>query len=125
MGSDWAAMLKNDQINEVIAAARRRLQALQLPPDDPLEKQIAFFENHQAKMRYKTYRDQGLFYGSGVIEGGCKCVIGQRLKESGMFWTESGATSVLNLRLAFKSNRWDECWNRLHHSDYLKIKIAV
>ena len=125
MGSDWAAMLKNDQINEVIAAARRRLQALQLPPDDPLEKQIAFFEHHQDKMRYKTYRDQGLFYGSGVIEGGCKCVIGQRLKESGMFWTEAGATSVLNLRLALKSNRWDECWNRLHHSDYLKIKIAV
>jgi len=125
MVSDWAAMLKNDQINEVIAAARRRLQDLQLPPDDPLEKQIAFFEHHQAKLRYKTYRDQGLFYGSGVIEGGCKCVIGQRLKESGMFWTESGATSVLNLRLALKSNRGDECWNRLHHSDYLKIKIAV
>jgi len=125
MVSNWAAMLKNDQINEVIAAARRRLQDLQLPPDDPLEKQIAFFEHHQDKMRYKTYRDQGLFYGSGVIEGGCKCVIGQRLKESGMFWTESGATSVLNLRLALKSNRWDECWNRLHHSDYLKIKIAV
>jgi hypothetical protein len=125
MVADWAAMLKHDQINEVIAAARRRLQDLQLPPDDPLEKQIAFFENHQAKMRYKTYRDQGLFYGSGVIEGGCKSVIGQRLKESGMFWTESGATSVLHLRLALKSNRWDECWNRLHHSDYLKIKIAA
>jgi len=121
----WTAMLKNDQISEVIAAARCRLQDLQLPPDDPLEKQIAFFENHQAKMRYKTYRDQGLFYGSGVIEGGCKSVVGQRLKESGMFWTQSGATSVLNLRLALKSNRWDECWNRLNHSDYLKIKIAA
>ena len=118
-------MLKNDQINEVIAAAHRRLQDLQLPPDDPREKQIAFFENHQTKMRYKTYRDQGLFYGSGVIEGGCKSVIGQRLKESGMFWTKSGAPSVLNLRLALKSNRWDECWNRLHQSDYLKIKIVA
>ena len=29
----------------------------------------------------KTYRDQGFFYGSGVIDGGCKSVIGQRLKE--------------------------------------------
>jgi len=125
MISEWTAMLKQDQINEVIAAARRRREDLQPPPDDPLEKQIAFFENHQAKMRYKTYRDQGLFYGSGVIEGGCKSVIGQRLKESGMFWTEAGATSVLNLRLALKSNRWDECWNRLNHSDYLKIKIAA
>jgi hypothetical protein len=49
----------------------------------------------------------------------------QRLKESGMYWTETGATSVLNLRLALKSNRWDECWGRLHNSDYLKIKLAA
>lgn len=121
----WTEMLKNDQIGEVIAAARRRLVDLGPQPDDSLEKQIAFFEHHQDKMRYKTYRDQGLFYGSGVIEGGCRSVIGQRLKESGMFWSETGATSVLDLRVALKSNRWDECWNRLHNSDYLKIKVAA
>jgi Uncharacterised protein family (UPF0236) len=121
----WTAMLKNDQIGEVIAALRRRRNDLGPPPDDPLEKQIAYFERYQDKMLYKTYRDQGLFYSSGVVEGGCKSVIGQRLKESGMFWTEAGATSVLRLRLALKSNRWDECWNRLNHSDYLKIKLAA
>ncbi len=133
LGSPWAArmeltwtgMVKNDQIGEVIAAARRRLDDLGPQPDAALEKQIAYFEHHQDKMLYKTYRDQGLFYGSGVIEGGCKSVIGQRLKESGMFWTETGATSVLTLRLALKSNRWDECWDRLNNSNYLKIKIAA
>ena len=77
------------------------------------------------KRRYKTYREQGLFYGSGVIEGGCKSVIGQRLKESGMFWTEPGATSVLTLRLAQKSYRWDECWDRLHDSHYLNFRAAA
>jgi hypothetical protein len=124
MADTWTAMLKNDQVGEVIAAARRRRQDLGPPPQDALEKQIAYFEHHQDKMRYKTYRQQGLFYGSGVIEGGCKSVIGQRLKESGMFWTQAGATSVLHLRLALKSNRWDECWDRLHNSHYLKIKAA-
>lgn len=125
MAQTWTALLKNDQIDEVLAAARRRRADLEAPPEDPLQKQIAYFENHQDKMRYKTYRDQGLFYGSGVVEGGCKSVIGQRLKESGMFWTQAGASSVLNLRLALKSNRWDECWNRLHNSHYLKIKLAA
>jgi len=125
MAQTWTAMLKNDQIGEVIGAARRRRQDLGPPLDDTLEKQIAYFAHHQDKMLYKTYRAQGLFYGSGVVEGGCKSVIGQRLKESGMFWTQAGATSVLNLRLALKSNRWDECWNRLHNSDYLKIKLAA
>lgn len=121
----WTAMLKNDQIDQVIAAARRRLGDLIPPPDEGLEKQIAYFEHHRDKMFYKTYRQQGLFYGSGVIEGGCKSVIGQRLKESGMFWTQTGASSILNLRLALKSHRWDECWNRLHNSNYLKAKPAA
>ena len=125
MASTWTAMLKNDQIVEVLAAAHRRLENMELPEDNPLKKQIAYFEHHQDKMLYKTSRDQGLFYGSGVIEGGCKSVIGQRLKESGMFWTEAGAASVLNLRLALKSNRWDECWNRLNNSNYLKIRVAA
>jgi hypothetical protein len=125
MKQTWKGMLKNDQIGEIIAAARRRLADLGPQADDCLEKQIAFFENHQDKMRYKTYRDQGLFYGSGVIEGGCRSVVGQRLKESGMFWTQTGATSVLDLRIALKSNRWDECWNRLNNSEYLKIKVAA
>ena len=71
------------------------------------------------------WRSNPLFCGSGVIEGGCKSLIGQRLKESGMFWTAAGATSVLNLRLALKSNRWDECWARLNHSNYLKVKRAA
>jgi hypothetical protein len=31
-----------------------------------------------------------LFVGSGVIEAGCKTVLG-RLKQSGMFWTVRGA----------------------------------
>ena len=125
MAQTWTAMLKNDQIGEVIAALRHRLKDLGSTPDNALEKQIAYFERYQDKMLYKTYRDQGLFYGSGVVEGGCKSVIGQRLKESGMFWTQAGATSVLHLRLTLKSNGWDECWNRLHHSDYLKIKLAA
>lgn len=121
----WKDMLKNDQVSEVIAAARRRLQDLGPQTDDSLEKQIAYFENQQSRMLYKTYRDQGLFYGSGVVEAGCKAVIGQRLKESGMFWTETGATHVLALRCALKGHRWDECWDRINDSNYLKIKLAA
>lgn len=121
----WTAMLKNDQVDEVIAAARRRRQDLGSPPEEALEKQIACFEHHQDKMRYKTYREQGLFYGSGVIEGGGKSVIGQRLNESGRFWTEQGATSVLTLRLALKSHRGDEGSDRLHDSHYLNLRAAA
>jgi len=39
------------------------------------------------------------FVGSGVIEAGCKPIIGSRCKQSGMFWTVRGANSILALRL--------------------------
>lgn len=125
MESTWADMIRNDEVLKVIAAARRRLQQLKPKADKPLETQIAYFEHHQHRMLYKTYRQSGLFCGSGVVEAGCKAVIGQRLKNSGMFWTESGAKSVLDLRCALKSNRWDECWNRLHQSERLKIRAVA
>lgn len=125
MKEKWQEMLENDQVGDVIAAARQRLKTLGSEDRDTLEKQIAYFENQQSRMLYKTYREQGLFCGSGVIEAGCKTVIGQRLKQSGMFWTENGATNVVTLRCALKSHRWDESWDRLHNSDYLKIKVAA
>ncbi|HEY6342295.1 MAG TPA: hypothetical protein VIY49_12445, partial [Bryobacteraceae bacterium] len=46
------------------------------------------------------------FVGSGVIEAGCKTVIGQRLKQSGMFWTVSGANSILALRCQHLNGRF-------------------
>jgi len=36
-------------------------------------------------MGYPQFRSQKLFVGSGVIEAGCKTVIGSRVKRSGMF----------------------------------------
>lgn len=125
MEETWEQMLRNDQVQDVIAAAARRRQELGPPPDDSLARQIAYFEKHKDKMLYRTYREQGLFYGSGVVEGGCRAVIGQRLKESGMRWGEQGAANVAVLRCALMSNRWDECWDRVHDSGYLRLAEAA
>ena len=125
MKQQWTEMLHNDQVADVIASARHRLKALGPQPDDSLNTQIAYFEHHRHRMLYKTYRDAGLFYGSGVIEAGCRAVIGQRLKNSGMFWTQTGGKSVLDLRCLLKSNRWDQGWNDLHQSERLTIRLAA
>ena len=42
-----------------------------------------------------------------------------------MFWTEAGATSVLSLRIVLKSNRRDECCERLNQSAYLLVQLAA
>jgi len=49
-------------------------------------------------MRYAKLRDQHLFVGTGVIEAGCKALIGSRCKQSGMFWTVRGANAIPALR---------------------------
>jgi len=59
---------------------------------DPTDKAIDYFQTNRQRMRYADFRRQGLFVGSGVIEAGCKTIIGQRLKRSGMHWTVQAPT---------------------------------
>ena len=61
-------------------------------------------------MQYGTFRRQGFFIGSGVVEAGCKTVIGARCKQSGMFWGKPGAENILALRCIHASRRLDQFW---------------
>lgn len=67
-----------------------------------------YFETNKERMRYPKFRHQHLFVGSGVIEAGCKTVIGSRLKQSGMFWTVRGANAILALRCCYFNNRFED-----------------
>jgi hypothetical protein len=69
-----------------------------------------YFANNVARMNYPSFRKQHLFVGSGVIEAGCKTVIGHRLKQSGMFWTVNGANAILALRCSHLNGRFEDYW---------------
>ncbi len=105
----WRAMLLKDLLQEVLAQARKDLPDIP-GPRSAAEKQIAYFESNSARMTYASFRSQGLFIGSGVVEAGCKTVVGKRLKNSGMFWSVKGAQNVLDLRTFLLSNRFDDLW---------------
>jgi hypothetical protein len=68
-----------------------------------------YFESHKERMRYPEFRKRGLFVGSGIIEAGCKTVLG-RLKQSGMFWTVRGANAIIALRCCQLSGRFEDYW---------------
>ena len=76
-------------------------------------KEIRFFNSNAQRMRYASYRAQGLFVGSGVVEAGCKSVVGGRLKRPGMFWSCRGAHAVLQARCSILSRRYDSDWEDL------------
>jgi hypothetical protein len=77
---------------------------------DELDTALGYFENNAPRMRYKWFRSRGLFIGSGAVESGCKAVIGQRLKMSGMHWTVAGADAITTLRCQQASRPEDRIW---------------
>ena len=72
--------------------------------------EIGYFEGNKVRMRYPEFRHQHLFVGSGVIEAGCRTVIGQRLKQSGMFWTVRRANDIIALRCCQLNGRFEDYW---------------
>ncbi|MCZ2073893.1 MAG: ISKra4 family transposase [Bryobacterales bacterium] len=84
------------------------------PASEELAKSVGneaeYFERNAERMRYPAFRTQGLFVGSGVIEAGCKTIIGHRLKQSGMFWTVHGANAIIALRCCRLSRRFEDYW---------------
>ncbi len=73
---------------------------------------LGYFEDNRQRMRYAEFRAQGLCVGSGVVEAGCKTVVGERCKRSGMRWTVSGANAILALRSCVVSGRYEDYWER-------------
>jgi hypothetical protein len=106
----WERWLWAGDVSRLLKTARRRgpTPAAHLP--DAVSTELAYFEKNRARMRYRQFRDHGLFIGSGVVEAGCKTVVGQRAKQSGMRWTEAGLLAVLHTRCALLSGRFDAFW---------------
>jgi hypothetical protein len=105
---EWLAeqqdLLLCDQLETVIANI-----ALQTCKGEAKSKQqalLTYYGNNVKRMRYGSFKAQGLLIGSGAIEAAHRHVIGHRLKLSGQRWTKQGAQQIANLRVAKKSNQW-------------------
>jgi hypothetical protein len=105
----WWTDLDQGKVEKILFEARKAL-----PEDAETRKkagtEINYLEKNKERMRYSEFRAQGFFVGSGVVEAGCKTVIGQRLKQSGMEWSLRGANAIIALRCVMKSNRFEDYW---------------
>jgi hypothetical protein len=101
--------LDDGKVEDIMIAIR---QCSTLPGCDKAvcKREMGYFIKNKDRMRYADFRRRGLFVGSGVLEAGCRTVIGQRLKHSGMHWTVRGANSIIALRCNIMSNRWEDFW---------------
>lgn len=109
----WMALCLNRLDGGKIEALVKILRDLRPESADlrtTVKNEADYFERNRERMRYPAFRAQGLFVGSGVVEAGCKTVIGSRLKRSGMYWTVRGANAIIALRCNRLSRRFEDYW---------------
>ncbi len=111
----WASA-RSEQLDdgdvEAVVTSMKRLRPRQNNAGKEVRKAINYFQTNKERMRYAKFRQQGLFVGSGVVEAGCKIVVGLRLKQSGMRWTVNHANAIIALRCCQLSRRWEEFWEQ-------------
>jgi len=105
----WRERLEAGDIGRLVRQVGKQLPA-SAPSKKSMLKQLRYFENNAPQMRYAEYRERKFFVGSGVVEAGCRTVIGQRLKQSGMRWSVDGANAIMALRCCILSDRFEDFW---------------
>ena len=102
--------LLDEGIIEDLVASLRSIVSSNPELAEKIRIESEYFQKNTARMRYPEFRAQHLFVGSGVIEAGCKAIIGSRCKQSGMFWTVRGANAILALRCCHFNGRFEDYW---------------
>jgi hypothetical protein len=106
-GKRWAKThcdrLKTNGPQSLLKALSRRKPKTE-EQKEALRLEMGYFKTHRRRMNYPKYLAKGLMIGSGPVESACKIVVGQRLKQAGMRWSEKGADAILALRTAVLSN---------------------
>jgi len=111
LGEHWAKKRRDElddgKIADILAALRVHEHG-----NDEARKCLAYVIRNQKRMCYPVFRAHGLCVSTGVVEAGCKIVVGTRLKRAGMHWTVSGADAIIALRCAKLSGRFEDFWER-------------
>jgi len=111
IGEQWAKQRRDELDAGAIDAILAALQA-HAAHDDEARKCLGYITTNRERLRYPTFRQQGLCVSTGVVEAGCKVAIGTRLKRAGMRWTVNGADAIIALRCCRLSGRFEDFWAR-------------
>lgn len=88
-----------------------------------LDIELTYFRNQQPRMNYSSYVRLNLPIASGVMEASCKTLVTQRLKRSGMAWTNGGGQAILTFRSLIQSHRWHSAWTLLSADFRKTVKV--
>ena len=121
----WESWLWEGHLPRLLKAVQPRVRRCPQPASEAAATQLGYFQKNQLRMRYGEFRRQGFFIGSGVVEAGCKTVVGQRAKQSGMCWTEAGLLAVLHTRCALLGGQFDAFWDNWNQTPHTVRAFSV
>ena len=110
MAERWAKRRRDELDDGRLGALLRALR--RHGGSDEARRCIGYMRRNRHRMRYPAFRAAGLCVASGVVEAGCKHVVGTRFKRPGMHWSVAGANAMAALRCCVLSNRFDDYWAR-------------
>lgn len=102
--------LDNGKIKKLVTSLQS-IQTSSAELSEKLSNEAEYFRRNAMRMRYPKFRRLHLFVGTGVMEAGCKTVVGSRFKQSGMFWSVRGVNAVLALRCCYLNGRFEDYWD--------------
>ena len=105
----WRDLLEAGDIARLVRKVGNYLPA-SVKSKKAMLQQLGYFQKNAPQMCYAEYREKKFFVGSGVVEAGCRTVIGERLKQSGMRWSVRGANAIIALRCCILSGRFEDFW---------------
>lgn len=106
--------LKRGKIKNFFAALQRLKRAhKEFDGDQSPKRLLQYFQDNQARLRYDWAIKNNLPIGSGMVESAARHIVQQRLKQSGMRWSEDGAQSILNLRTLHRNGEFEQYWENL------------
>ena len=103
----WAEKQKELLLNSNVKQVIKNIEKL-APQNVVAKKLISYYQANSSRMDYKKYKQIGCgIIGSGAIESAHRTVIQKRMKQSGQRWSNSGAQNMLNLRVTYMIEKWE------------------
>ena len=97
-------LLRRGEIKEMLDLIKSK--PCKKDKEEELEGAMGYFSSNMERMNYGTFSACGIFVGSGVIEAGCKVIVGNRMKNAGMHWLKDHAEKMISLRCAVRNGEF-------------------
>jgi hypothetical protein len=127
---DWVAThalaLLAGRTDQVITSLDAQAAPLPAHRRAQIDTCIGYLSGHSTFLRYGQALEKGWPIATGVIEGACRHLIGDRLDITGARWGLAGAEAILKLRALIAGGDFDAYWRyhliqehrRLHQTHY-------